>query len=409
MSVFQKFFGCCEKPEEQKEIYNNDQEIKTRTNSKGSPNLGTGDNSILNQSKASSNNKKAYSLTISKQNESNLKSESIIENSISSGGQLHLEDNFFPVNNNMSIEKVKTKTVTNKDNSDYFYSKKPSSILREEKNKITRGSILNIDLCTSDIILDDEIELAPKLKIKGKGDKDDLFRGETLFIDAAGEKKSLRNKRDGVTFFGVAEKENDSSYLNDVIINFPYTTTSKRIFAIVYNRKSSNYYLYNLNNDFKSNQFLFYVKINHDYIIDNPSQNETTTIHFLLGHLLTSLTISPIQSEQSELNIKIYMDKSKTSFQEFKFTNKNSPITIGRDNCTICIDNKYLSRIHCTISYDKYKKEWSIYDGNMTGRHSFHGTWLILNSNSKYKLSNVDDLYEVRIGNSSFSIELLNE
>ena len=59
--------------------------------------------------------------------------------------------------------------------------------------------------------------------------------------------------------------------------------------------------------------------------------------------------------------------------------------------------------------YDKYKKEWSIYDGNMTGRHSFHGTWLILNSNSKYKLSNVDDLYEVRIGNSSFSIELLNE
>ena len=115
MSVFQKFFGCCEKPEEQKEIYNNDQEIKTRTNSKGSPNLGTGDNSILNQSKASSNNKKAYSFIISKQNESNLKSESIIENSISSGGQLHLEDNFFPVNNNMSIEKVKTKTVTNKE------------------------------------------------------------------------------------------------------------------------------------------------------------------------------------------------------------------------------------------------------------------------------------------------------
>ena len=99
MSVFQKFFGCCEKPEEQKEIYNNDQEIKTRTNSKGSPNLGTGDNSILSQSKASSNNKKAYSFIISKQNESYLKSESIIENSISSGGQLHLEDNFFPVNN----------------------------------------------------------------------------------------------------------------------------------------------------------------------------------------------------------------------------------------------------------------------------------------------------------------------
>ena len=113
MSVFQKFFGCCEKPEEQKEIYNNDQEIKTRTNSKGSPNLGTGDNSILNQSKASSNNKKAYSFIISKQNESNLKSESIIENSISSGGQLHLEDNFFPVNNNMSIEKFKEYCASN--------------------------------------------------------------------------------------------------------------------------------------------------------------------------------------------------------------------------------------------------------------------------------------------------------
>ena len=111
----------------------------------------------------------------------------------------------------------------------------------------------------------------------------------------------------------------------------------------------------------------------------------------------------------TKLSCKRSPDEEKKTFDSESVLKEGNKITIGRDNCTICIDNKYLSRIHCTISYDKYNKEWSIYDGNMTGRHSSHGTWLILNSNSKYKLSNVDDLYEVRIGNSSFSIELLNE
>lgn len=424
MSFFQNIFFCCERPEAQKEFDNNDQDLKTRTNSKGTPSSGMNSkeeiNKTLNKEKyddKSVGSRKSYSFIISsknsKSNQSNNldNSNSIIENSnISSIRELHLEDNSF------------TKSVKNKSYRSINKSKDDSSIDNDQESQNhpfnifqeggfnQRGTLANLDLCTNEIILDEEIELAPKLTLKGKGDKNDIFKGKTIHIDAAGEQKSLRNKRDGITFFGIMEKKNDT-YINDVLLNFESETTLKRIFAIVYNRKTSNFYLYNLNNDFNLNPFLLYIKIGHEFLIENPSiDNEAPfTTNLLLGHLLTSLTITPVQNEISELVIKIFLNKSKNSFQEFKFTNKNSPITLGREHCNICIENKYLSRTHTTFIFDKFKKSWCVFDGNAKGKHSFHGTWLILNNGGKFKLSNVDNLYEVRLGNQGFSIEIMNE
>jgi hypothetical protein len=54
------------------------------------------------------------------------------------------------------------------------------------------------------VILDCEIEHAKKLCLK---DVDcDLFKGETLYINAAGLQDGLRNMRDGHCFFGTVDR-----------------------------------------------------------------------------------------------------------------------------------------------------------------------------------------------------------
>ena len=53
-------------------------------------------------------------------------------------------------------------------------------------------------------------------------------------------------------------------------------------------------------------------------------------------------------------------------------------VTIGRDKeCTICIeDDKDLSMVQATLTYDSKKKTWSIQDGSDV-KESKTGTWLM--------------------------------
>ena len=75
MSFFQNIFFCCERPEDQKEFDNNDQDLKTRANSKGTPSSGMNYkeeiNKSLNKEKyddKSVGSRKSYSFIISSKN-----------------------------------------------------------------------------------------------------------------------------------------------------------------------------------------------------------------------------------------------------------------------------------------------------------------------------------------------------
>ena len=100
----------------------------------------------------------------------------------------------------------------------------------------------------------------------------------------------------------------------------------------------------------------------------------------------------------------MYLDKKKKEFSEYSFTKADSPVSIGRDECSINIENKYLSRKHCTLWFDEIKDTWNISDGNGKGKHSSHGTWLIIND--KFVLNSLEDSYEIKIGSLGFVIEI---
>ena len=65
----------------------------------------------------------------------------------------------------------------------------------------------------------------------------------------------------------------------------------------------------------------------------------------------------------------------KSSPVKYEFTEKDSPITIGRDkDCKIVLDSNIYSKIHTTLFFDENLKVWLIEDGNKT-KKSTNGSW----------------------------------
>ena len=94
----------------------------------------------------------------------------------------------------------------------------------------------------------------------------ELFWKKEVHIDCSGIKNSLRNSRDGVSYFGPVEKANNI-IINDFIINYKKDTNSKRLFVIFFERSKlllildlKKYFLKCINNS-KSDNSLFYLKI----------------------------------------------------------------------------------------------------------------------------------------------------
>lgn len=429
---------CCEKPEKVNEI-SNEQDIKTRTNSKGTPqsfnyekqSLTDGNNmknSVLSEgsknskkskkdhysfiaspkqsktsSKGSSNDSKFLNSFLSKneklddsQNNSKLEREFNNKPSEENLSQIKfVDENMFFSHNSSSFkeedytDKKLFQKSQNRQNKSYFFScDNDNSSLGRDLQKF------QVEFDYDNIILDEEIEVASKLVLREKN-FNGLFGGRTLEINAAGEVSSERNSRDGITFFGPSLKYNDK-IVNDVIVNISSSTNLRRIFAIYYDRKKTNYVIQNLNNDYVNNKFFMYAKIFHEFSLSYSKSH-----YFLLGQILVIITIN---DKSSELNIRMYLDKKKKEFSEYSFTKADSPVSIGRDECSINIENKYLSRKHCTLWFDELKDTWNISDGNGKGKHSSHGTWLIIND--KFVLNSLEDSYEIKIGSLSFVIEI---
>ena len=86
-----------------------------------------------------------------------------------------------------------------------------------------------------------------------------------MLIDASGIKNSLRNKRDGVSYFGPVEKANNIT-INDFLINYKKDNKCLRLFYILFQRNNQKYYFKSINNS-KTDKNLFYLKIEKEYVI----------------------------------------------------------------------------------------------------------------------------------------------
>ena len=402
--------------------------------------------SISNEKNNSSLQKEEFNhdnFKIVTSNNINTKNEMNISND-NNGGSISkiLEDNSISSKNSSSIKNLtnifsKSKqnlnlnTNSKNENSIKNYSKKNSRKNLTKKNSvkvIDYKATLNLDF--DNIILDEEIELAPKLLISDLN-KSKLFNGNIIEIDAAGSLKGFRQKRDGMTFFGLTKMENNE-IINDIIVNFNEQSnySINTLFVIFYDRKKGIYYIQNLNRNIKLNKYFMYVKIFYEFYLNEDEEYQTN--YFLLGQLLISITI---ENENNLLNIKLYnSNKSKNSvnyksnnsskieeninnedsnfknYKEYNYLPENEEeITLGREKCTINLVNKYISRVHCSIIFDKFKNKWYICDGNGKGKYSSHGTWLILNNNIKFPLYTYNENYHIKIGEQMFNIQIKNE
>ena len=315
-------------------------------------------------------------------------------------------DNSFTSENSSSLKNIThilNETKSNKSSKQILRETKPllfNSSFQKEKKKKKNEITLDFD----NIILDEEIELAPKLTLTDYNNSN-LFNRKIIKIDASGCNEGLRQKRDGMTIFGLKENEKDK-IINDIILNLKENNNFElsKLFVIYYDRKKISYFIQNLNNDIRNNKLIMYIRVYDTYINDEQNYNLK---YFLLGHTIISISIL----EDNSLNIKVFdnqKDEYDNKCNEYKFHTSNSPISIGRERCLININQKFISRIHANLIYNSYKNQWKIVDGNGKGKFSSHGTWIILSDN-KFELNSNSSNYEVRIGKKVFNIKIENE
>ena len=356
----------------------------------------------------SSSSKNSISESTIKKNNKNIiskcnffKNNNSFDNNNKSISQISL-DNSISSHSSSSIKNL-TQIFTTEDNYSYGrkISKKSKSTYEILNQKKKKNKEINIDF--DNIVLDEEIELAPKL-ILSEVNNSNLFNGKIIHIDASGCHEGLRQKRDGMTFFGLNETEKDE-IVNDVIINLYKDIKLTKLFVIYYDRKRAHYYIQNLNSEIKENKFLMYVRIYNDYYLNC---DDNFNKYLILGQNLISFNID----SNNNLNIKVFDDNKKefhhNKYKEYKFDTSYNHISIGRDNCTITLDNSHLSRIHSTFFFNNYNNKWILCDGNGKGKFSTHGTWFILNGN-KFELSSSLSNYEVKIGDQLFNIKIEDE
>ena len=460
-SILNTFYQCCEtKTENNQEILSNNESIiksisnqdkkiylynKCNSNSNNSNNEKSNEKRYSFISNISQNSvKKSYNFSIGKNNDNSLIFN--INSSMKEYNKLLNNNHQYTTSltfnhikeNNCLKERISLTQINEESNkkNPFFLDSKLFSInnsiynssiissfskLEKPKNIELKGIIIDnnnnninffkkkskVNLNDESIIMDEEINLAPKLIITDKK-KDNLFNGKVIKIDASGYYYSLRGKRDGKTYFGIYNnsfnKNNNNNDNNDIIINLKYNINIKQLFLIFYDKKKTRYYIQYLNKEFNKNKLFMSIRIFNEFFIN---KNENQFLYLLLGKLLIHVTIY----ENDILNFKIFKNFSssneKRKMSQYNFEIKDSPITIGRENCSITIDNNYLSRIHATFIYGNNNK-WCLIDGNEKRKHSTHGTWIILNNNI-FELNPTNENYEVKIGEQTFNISIQTE
>ena len=171
--------------------------------------------------------------------------------------------------------------------------------------------------------------------------------------------------KDGITYFGFIKdynKDNHNSEI-DYIINPKDEEYDERYigrhFKIEYYSNVNKYYIQDLGFGFGTFiKIIDELKIKDNYLVN-------------IGETYLVFTID----ENNKINIKVFSGNEK--YEPFSFNyDILEPIYIGRDcDCIISIEDKRLSRIHCTLNYNNEYKYWFLKDGGKNG-FSTNGTWL---------------------------------
>ena len=205
-----------------------------------------------------------------------------------------------------------------------------------------------------------------------------LQKGLIIKIDCLGMiNNSLRNKRDGFTYFGFSDNKDNKEidFLIQPKDNYYEQKFIGKHFQIRFNPEDLKYYIIDLGSGFGTfMKIITEIKIKDNYLIN-------------LGNSYVVCTFDNDDNEENLenekfLNLKIFSGDFRSEPIIFN-SEEEQIITIGRDaSCDVVIEDNLLSRVHCTILY-KNGIGWIIRDGKINEednsfKPSTNSTWLFL-------------------------------
>lgn len=286
-------------------------------------------------------------------------------------------------------------TKTFETNSPLFHSRKLSSFFKNNLKRQSKPSNNNNNSLSfiklNNSFLSNSIELNSKNEISEIKDIEnrkklilsgDLFFGENIKLTPNGIDNQFKNRNERATFFGIENLcDEDGKSYNDFVINIqkkkkkPHAIRHKyandkdskskkkndgtedktrRVFKINYDKNHDEYNLIYLTHSF----FLYY-QIKKKLILKLEKN-----YYFVLGDIIMVVLIKN-KRKRKDFKIFIKIDNNINSKKYF-LSKEDLPINIGRANCTISIDSKSLSKLHCYISYSSDDGNFYFNDNNST-------------------------------------------
>ena len=230
-------------------------------------------------------------------------------------------------------------------NNNHNYNNNTYNKLNENPSNI---NLTQISFGNLDYSFGNNLITSNKLLLRGN-----LFFNKELIITQNGLINSLRKKTDGQTYFGVSDlKDYTGTFYNDFILNITeekneneIVSHTGRIFGISYSKITNDYQIYLMN----TNYFLNY-EINTLFYFQNEKENL-----IILGKIVMNIIQREITKEKF-LEIKVEVE-GENEDKTFNFQKKDSPITIGRINCSINLNYSFISKKHSLIEFsEQYNK-----------------------------------------------------
>lgn len=291
---------------------------------------------------------------------------------------------------------------------------------------------------TSHHISEDEAQQSSKLLLTNL--KGNLLYSD-IHINACGAEESMRNKKDGYTFFGIhkVDEVHPYSIQNDVLLNLSESFTPGELYPTQH-KSSPDGNTGNLSNRGdrvdsedtanikqsdnvsrarrKPNFVVIYNKGKYIFKIIRPLNTKEQPLYFvkvsnilripkkclvMIGGVYLCFNIS---QDRSKLEI-IVIDKrnfngdgSKSTLPkiiEFDSLRKTA-FLIGRGQNDLSLENSNVSKLHCEVFLDF--GAWYIGDG-LNYRESMHGTWILVDSkweiNEDMILKYEENVFKIKI------------
>lgn len=219
------------------------------------------------------------------------------------------------------------------------------------------------DLSCNSIITDIIVQENPQLELEEL--EGTLLNGQRIKINASGTESSLRNKRDGCTYFGICKSsKHDKRQLIDVPLRLDSDLEEEVLFKIYFDIVKKLYCLTSNTNESSKN--IIFIKLSSQFVLRSK--------HIVsLGDTHVSLEIDQFNC----LKIEVVANKEETITRIFS-KDFEGPIKLGRcKKNEVVLMNSTLSRVQTSIFFNSSNQTWVIEDG-LGNKKSTNGTWIYL-------------------------------